>query len=182
MRPTSCRPHDHSPAGDGVEAAMTMIRLLLILSCLLGAGCISIGTADVANDATMAQIHVGETTRQQLLALLGKPDNQLKTDIAGTSRDWWSYRYATAVISPIDYLLLYGFWFNGIGTFDTEYDLSISFDSQGVVSSLSRVKTDYNMGRPFSSLQVSSVSQKTLGSAESGKKPIHFEDTMAFRD
>ena len=130
----------------------------------------------------MAEIHVGETTQEQLLTLLGTPDSQIKTEMVGLRRELWFYDYASAVFNPIDYLLLYGFWFNGIGTYDTEYRLAVSFDHQGVVNSVSRVKTDYEMGRPFSSLHVSSRSQKTLGSAEQGKKPIYFEDTMDFRD
>ena len=108
-----------------------------MLVCLLAAGCISTGHADVANDVTIGEIHVGETTQQQILKLLGNPDSQIKTEMAGLNRELWFYSYASAVINPIDYLLLYGFWFNGIGT---------------VVSSLSRVKTDYDMGRPLSSL------------------------------
>ena len=60
---------------------------------------------------------------------------------------------------------------NGIGTFDTEYDLTVAFN-QVVVSSLSRLKTEFGMGRPFMSSQVSSVSSKTMG------RSIHFEDRM----
>src|SRR5690349_199533 len=120
----------------------TMIRMWLMLLCVFEAGCISTGHANLANDVTMGEIHVGETTQQQVLKLLGQPDSQIKTDMAGLRRELWSYSYASAVINPIDYLLLYGFWFNGIGTYDTEYDLSVSFDHEGVVNSVSRVKTD----------------------------------------
>lgn len=149
--------------------------------CLLMLSCVSTGNSDLASEETMAKIQVGETTTQQIMDLLGKPDTQIKREMAGSTREWWSYTYASAVINPIDYLLLYGLWFNGIGTYDTEYHVAVSFDHRGVVSSLSRVKTDYDMGRPFESLDVTSVSHKTVNSPQPGSKLIHFEDRMEFR-
>src|SRR5215510_10209741 len=129
----------------------------------------------------MANIQVGETTKQQVMNLLGEPDGRMKIEMGGSSREWWSYTHASAVINPIDYILLYGLFFNGIGLYDTRYDVGVFFDHRGVVSSLSRMKTDYDMGRPFSSLQVSSVSQKTVGFPDAAKVPLQFEDRMEFR-
>ena len=123
----------------------------------------------------MGTIQVGQTTKQQVMDLLGKPDNQVTTEMGGETKEWWFYSYESAVINPIDYILLYGFWFNGIGTFDTEYDLTVAFD-QGVVSSFSRLKTEFDMGRPFTSSQVSSVSSKTMG------RSIHSDDRMEARN
>jgi len=129
----------------------------------------------------MMQIKVGETTKQQVVNLLGDPDRQHAIEVGGATREWWSYSYASATINPIDYILLYGLFFNGIGLYDTRYDVGVFFDHRGVVSSLSRMKTDYDMGRPFSSLQVSSVSQKTVGFPDAAKVPLQFEDRMEFR-
>jgi hypothetical protein len=129
----------------------------------------------------MLQIRVGETTKQQIVSLLGDPDSRDVVEVGGALREWWSYNYATATINPIEYLLLYGFFFNGIGLYDTEYDVGLFFDNRGVVSSLSRMKTDYDMGGPFTSLQVSNVSQKTVGFPERAKEPLHFEDRMEYR-
>jgi outer membrane protein assembly factor BamE (lipoprotein component of BamABCDE complex) len=151
------------------------------LSCLLLAGCVSTGNSDLASDQTMAQIKVGHTTRQQVMSLLGEPDSKMTIEVGGATREWWSYTYATATINPIDYILLYGFFFNGIGLYDTRYDLGVFFDHRSVVSSLSRMKTDYDMGRPFESLQVSSVANKTVGSPETAKELVHFEDRMEYR-
>jgi hypothetical protein len=151
------------------------------LACLLLSGCVSTGNSDLASDQTMAHIKVGETTRQQVVDLLGEPDSRMTIEVGGATREWWSYTYASAVINPIDYILLYGLFFNGIGLYDTRYDIGVFFDHRGVVSSLSRLKADYDMGRPFESLQVSSVANKTVGFPEAGKKPIHFEDKMAYR-
>ena len=77
---------------------------------LLLAGCVSAGNPHVTNDATLALIRVGETTKSQVLALLGLPEDQRSIEMAQSTKEWWRYTYATAVIYPLDYLLLYGFW------------------------------------------------------------------------
>jgi outer membrane protein assembly factor BamE (lipoprotein component of BamABCDE complex) len=151
----------------------------MLLSLVLSA-CVSTGHSELASDETMAHVQVGETTKQEIMVLLGQPDGQLTTEMTGFTREWWSYSYASAVIDPLDYMLLYGLWFNGIGMYDTRYDVAMVFDHRGVLSSLSRTKTDYDMGRPFASGQVSSVSSKTIGFPEAGKQPMTFEDKLQF--
>jgi outer membrane protein assembly factor BamE (lipoprotein component of BamABCDE complex) len=164
-----------------MEAVMSR-RALWWLSWVLLPGCISTGNARLASEETMANIQVGATTRQQVMELLGEPDSRLAIEIRGSSREWWSYAYASAVINPIEYLLLYGLFFNGIGMYDTRHDVAVFFDHRGVVSSLSSTKTDYDMGGPFAPLHVSSVSHKTIGFPEPAKQPVHYQDTMESRN
>jgi hypothetical protein len=59
--------------------------------------------------------------------------------------------------------------------------MGVFFDHRGIVSSLSRMKTDYDMGRPFASMQVSGVAIKTVGFPEIAKRPIQYEDRMEYR-
>jgi outer membrane protein assembly factor BamE (lipoprotein component of BamABCDE complex) len=162
-----------------MELTMTGRSGLSLLSVLL-AGCVSIGNSDVAREQTMSQIQVGETTRQQVMNLLGDPDSRMTIDVAGFTREWWLYTYESAVINPLDYMLLYGLFFNGIGLYDTRYDVGVFFDHRGVVNSLSQTRTDFDMGRPFTSLQVLSVTNKTIGSGLA-QKAVHFEDRMEYR-
>jgi len=153
----------------------------LMFSCFLLSGCASVGNSDLAREQTMSNIQVGETTREQVMNLLGEPDSQMTIEVAGSIREWWSYTYESAVINPVDYILLYGLFFNGIGMYDTRYDVGVFFDHRGVVSSLSRTKTDFDMGSPFTSLKVSSVSNKIMGLPGLAQKAVHFEDTMEYR-
>lgn len=159
---------------------MTRMRWLG-LSCLLLAGCVSLGTSELASDQTMAQIRVGETTKQQVTSLLGEPERRRTTEMGGATREWWAYRYESSVINPLDYLFLYGFFFNGIGFYDTRYDLSLFFDQRGILRSVLRLKTDYEMGRPFTSKQVSSVAHTTIEFPEAAKRPLQFEDRVEYR-
>jgi len=149
--------------------------------CLLLAGCVSTGNSDLASDETMSQIKVGTTTKQQVAALLGEPDSQRTIEMAGWTREWWSYTHASSEINPLDYIFLYGFFFNGIGLHDRRYDVGVFFDQRGIVSSLSRLKTDYDMGSPFSSRQVTSVASKTIGFPEPLKAPVQYVDKAESR-
>ncbi len=150
-------------------------------SCLLLAGCVSIGNSELASDATMAQIKVGETTKQQVTSLLGEPTSQRSIEMGGWTREYWSYSYASSTINPLEYLFLYGLFFNGIGLHDTRYDLSLFFDHRGIVSSLSKLTTVYDMGGPFSPLQVTSFAGNTVSFPGAPKGPIQFEDRMKYR-
>ncbi len=97
------------------------------------------------------------------------------------TREWWAYSYGSSVINPLEYLLLYGFFFNGIGLHDTRYDLSLFFDHRGIVSSVSSLKTEYDMGSPVTSLRVPSVANYTIGFPGAAKEPVRFEDRMEYR-
>jgi hypothetical protein len=151
-----------------------------LLSLML-AGCVSVGQANLADDGTMAQIKVGQTTKQQVTGLLGEPESRGVIELGGARREWWAYSYATATVNPIDYLLIYGLFYNGLGLFDTRYDLDVFFDQRDRVTSLSRTRTDYDMGRPFEPGQITTVSEKSVGFSEPGKEPIRFEHRAEFR-
>src|SRR5690606_21684990 len=60
------------------------------------------------------------------------------------------------------------------------YDLRLVIDARDVVRSLSRTRTDYDMGRPFVPGAVTSVSEKIVGFSEAGKEPMRFEDRLEF--
>jgi hypothetical protein len=152
-----------------------------MIFCLALAGCVSTGNSDLASNDTMAKIKVGETTMQQVADLLGEPGSQRTIEMGGWTREWWWYNYASSVINPLDYILLYGFFFNGLGLYDTRYDVGIFFDHRGIVSGMSRLTTDYDMGRPFTSLQVMSMSVKTTGFPEASKPPVQFEDKAGYQ-
>ncbi|MFO0731374.1 MAG: outer membrane protein assembly factor BamE [Nitrospiraceae bacterium] len=151
------------------------ISVLLGL-CLSLAGCISTGTSKLADEPTMEQIKVGESTKQQVESLLGDPANRQAIEMGGASREWWAYNYSTSVVNPLDYVLLYGLWNNGIGTPDTRHDLSIFFDHRGVVTSLSRTKTDYDFGRPFSEMHLESTADKATSFQQPAQRTVRFQD------
>lgn len=149
---------------------------------LLATGCVSIGNRQVADETTIGQIKVGETTKNEVATLLGQPADQRSIEIGGAARESWSYEYATATINPLEYIFLYGFWTNGIGLFDTRYDLKLSFNYKGIVSGLSWLTTSYEMGGPVSTMQVSATADRTIGVAGPSGRTVRFVDKVDYRD
>jgi hypothetical protein len=152
-----------------------------VLAGLALAGCISVGQAGLADDATLARIKVGQTIRQEVLALLGEPSASRRTVQAGVTREWWAYEHASSTINPFDYLFLYGFWTNGVGLFDTRRDLHVFFDAEGVVKSLVLQRTSYDMGGPFRTLHVTGTAVHSLSVGGHPGGPVSFMDTMEYR-
>lgn len=145
------------------------------------AGCVSSGNSHLADDRTMTQIVVGKTTKDQVTSLLGEPSNRRSIEMGGWNREWWGYSYASSRINPLEYLLLYGFLYNGVGQYDTQYDMSVYFDHRDIVSSLSTLKTDYDMGSPFTSPRVSTVAGTMMAFSETAREPVRFEIKMESR-
>ena len=151
-----------------------------VVAGLLLAGCVAVGNSSLADQATLAQIKVGQTTRQQVLALLGEPEQARRTAHAGSAVEWWAYEHAASTINPLEYLFLYGFWANGLGLFDTRHDLHVFFDADGIVRSLSLQTTSYDMGSPLRALHVTSTAAHTLAYGGRADKPAAFTDRMEF--
>ncbi len=160
---------------------MRLVRFWIGLLCFTLSGCVSTGRSELADDEFMRRIKAGETTKQEVANLLGAPDSRLVLALGTGVKEWWSYTYARSTINPIDYLLVYGLFYNGVGTFDTRYDCAVFFDHRDVVMTLSTTRTDYDMGRPFSLGHITSRSQKIIGFPEPGKEPIHFTDRVEAR-
>jgi outer membrane protein assembly factor BamE (lipoprotein component of BamABCDE complex) len=124
-------------------------RVSLGLCWLLLAGCVSLGNEKIADEATVGRVKVGETTREQVLAMLGEPDERRRAELADYSQEWWAYQYEASQFNPLEYLLIVGLFYNGIGTPDSRTELHVFFDQNGVVRSLVRQATVYDMGAPF---------------------------------
>ena len=154
---------------------------VIVVAGLLLAGCVSVGNSSLAEQATLGQIKVGQTTRQQVLALLGEPVQARRTEHAGLAREWWAYERASSVINPFEYLLLYGFWTNGVGLFDTRQDLHVFFDANGIVRSFTLQTTSYDMGSPLSAMHVTSTAAHTMLVGGRTDRPIGFTDKMEYR-
>ena len=116
------------------------------------------------------------------MTLLGRPADQRSIELGVATREWWAYEYATAAINPLDYIFLYGFWTNGIGLFDSRYDLKLSFNDKGVVSGLSLLTTSYEMGGPVSTMQVTGTADRTIGVAGPAGRTVRFVDKVEYRD
>lgn len=143
------------------------------------AGCISTGDARLFNDATVAQIKPGETTKGQVIALLGEPTYQREATMSGHAYEWWGYAAEQSTVNPLDYLLLVGLFFNGIGTPDDRRDLHLFFDPDGVLTHVHQQMTAYETGGLWSSLNVTSKTTNVLGRGGQPDSLTSYQNVMA---
>ncbi len=153
-------------------------RMLVGLSCFLLAGCVSFGDSSLLNEATIAQIKVGQTTKDQVVALLGEPTDRRSAGLSGYTHEWWAYSLSTSTINPLEYLFLVGFFFNGIGLPDTRRDLNLVFSPDGIVTGLFQQTTSYDMGGPLIPLSVTSDSISTVGFPGQPTGPTRYADQL----
>jgi hypothetical protein len=155
-----------------------MTRRLSVGFCgLLLAGCLSTGNSKLSDESILSQIKVGQTSKEQVGALLGEPSEKRVPLAGGRAPEWWSYRYSDSTVNPLEYVFLYGFLINGIGTPDTRHVLDVFYGSDGVVTTLAHMKTDYDMGGPFSPIKVTSTNVIEIALGQT-KAVTRFEDKM----
>lgn len=147
------------------------------LASLVLAGCVSFGTSQLADPAVMDQIKVGETTKEQVARLLGEPETRIGTTLTDAAYEGWTYRYATSVINPLEYLLLYGFLYNGPGAHDQIYMLAVSFGPGDTVMTRDYTKTTYDLGTPITNATVTSDARVDSRPGRTGI-PVHWEDEV----
>jgi outer membrane protein assembly factor BamE (lipoprotein component of BamABCDE complex) len=125
---------------------LTVSLLLGLVVMLLSSGCVSFGNATLRDDTALEQIEVGTATKKDVQNVFGDPSERRSIQLGTSTYEWWGYSYSRSVINPLEYLLLVGFFVNGIGTPDTRRDLQVFFDPDGTVRSVRDQKTDYDLG------------------------------------
>ncbi len=158
-----------------------LIAVASVFSGLILAGCVSMGTSSLADRETLAQIKVGQTTQQQVEALLGQPAMAWRTEYAGAHLDWWVYEHAASTINPLEYLFLYGFLMNGLGMYDNRQDLYVFFDVKGIVRELWFQDTSYDMGSPLRPLHLTTSVSRTLVLGGRSDHPVNFANRMEYQ-
>jgi len=156
-------------------------RLILCLGLVFLTGCISIGNERLADDALVAKIKAGETTKDQVASLLGEPSLKRSSVLMGATYEWWSYTYSSYMGNPWSYVLPYEFFVNGIGTPDVLRELNVFYGPDGTVATRSLVTTSYELSGPYSWSKVASTAKvETLPSGFGN--PVRFEDKVGYQD
>lgn len=153
-------------------------KVLVSLSGLLLVGCVSVGNSSLLDEAMIGQIEVGQTTKEQVLALLGEPVDQRSTTLRGSTAEWWAYSHATSIVNPLEYLLLVGLFINGIGLPDTRRELHVFLNADGIVTSLAQQTTTYDMGGLFTPIRVTSHTRTTVSVPGRSGRPIQLEGQL----
>jgi hypothetical protein len=154
-------------------------RLSLGLCGLLLGGCVSFGNAGLADRETMTQIKTGETTREQVAALLGEPDSKRAIDLSGATYERWSYRRSSSLINIWEYIPVpfYGLFFHGLGTPDIQHNLDLFYGPTGVVTTRFYTETSYETGGLFTPMTLTTTTS-VEGLPGGIGKPVHWEDRV----
>ena len=103
-----------------------MKKTLCLLALLTLAGCATVGRK--LDPAKIDQIKKGETTREQVLKLIGSPD-QMTRDGGGNVT--FTYMYLRATTKPESFIPVVGSFVGGVNM--QNQTLMLTFDPQGVV-------------------------------------------------
>jgi hypothetical protein len=152
-------------------------RLSPVLCGLALAGCISTGNPKLSDESVLAQIKAGQTTKEEVASLLGDPPEKRVPPAGGRASEWWSYSYSDSTVNPLEYILIYGLFINGIGTPDTRHVLDVFYGSDGVVTTVAHMKTDYDLGGPMSPIRVMSTNTISISQGPT-RSMARFEDKM----
>jgi hypothetical protein len=127
----------------------------------------------------MTQVKAGETTKEQVLALLGEPDRKREVTLAGTTFERWSYRRASSIVNLWEYIPVpfYGLFFHGLGTPDVQHDLDVFYGPSGVITTKFYTETSYETGGLFTPMTLVTNTNVDSLPGRSGQA-VHWEDQV----
>jgi outer membrane protein assembly factor BamE (lipoprotein component of BamABCDE complex) len=117
------------------------MRYLILVVTMALTGCFSHGNASLKNDAAVEQIKIGESTKADVLRLLGKPSSTYTSEVSpGVRIELWSYTHMQAESSPLLFVPIVGLFAAASGNaVDVNVRVfSVSFSPDGVVRSITR--------------------------------------------
>ena len=127
-----------------------MRAIAALIAALLVAGCVSTGVR--VKDEQLASFVPGETTKQEVLAALGKPTTQVR-NADGTSMIM--YMHTEAKARPATYITIVGAFVGGADSSSSQ--VMLNFDREGLLVGHSSSESAYGTGTGFSAGQVDSV-------------------------
>ncbi|MGD0017089.1 MAG: outer membrane protein assembly factor BamE [Verrucomicrobiia bacterium] len=120
-----------------------MKRMSFILLCVLLVGCASVGRK--LDQASVDRIQIGKTTRQDVLASLGSPDQLTRL---GNSDVIFSYHYIHAAAKPESYIPIVGAFAGGANVQQQIVMITFGQDDivKNVMSTQGATESGYNLG------------------------------------
>ncbi len=160
--------------------AVLAVTVTVLMSSAFGCA-VSSGTAKLDSSDLPTQLKPGESTKDQVIALLGEPWKRRVVESKGYPHEWWEYEFKASTINPLDYLLLVGFFRNGIGAYDRETVLTIAFDTDGKIASLLYQQSSYDNGGMTSPTVVKSRAVTDIVPSRLAPRAVHYEDSLEAR-
>lgn len=130
------------------------LAVILFAAFTVTAGCVTSGNPEIQREDLIAQIKIGESTRETVRRLFGPPNGTSRFTGAGlstpgqvspgttTQLEVWSYAHIDTAVDPVTFVPIVGLFAGGA---TSQIDqLTITFDEAGIVRS---VQTGHNTSR-----------------------------------
>ncbi len=119
--------------GLAVAAALSVAGAVIVPlgGCLAGGSSRTVESGTYVHPSTLQSVKVGESTKNNVLMMLGEPSRKIKTEKGG---EIWRYYY-TKTKKSNGYVL---FVFGGSNTESTTQTTAVRFNSEGVVDEIWR--------------------------------------------
>jgi outer membrane protein assembly factor BamE (lipoprotein component of BamABCDE complex) len=107
--------------------------------------CTTVDNPALLEEERLQQIRLGETTKAQVEALLGRPMTMSQTLIDGGQIETWIYNYGRAETNPLLFVPIIGLGvaISGNGITAEGRSLIVGFAPNGTVRTLTRSKSQY---------------------------------------
>ncbi len=105
--------------------------ILPLGGCLAGGSSRTVESGTYVHPSTLQSVNVGQSTKDNVLMMLGEPSRKIKTEKGG---EIWRYHYAKTKTSK-GYVL---FVFGGSNSESTTQTTAVRFNSEGVVEDIWR--------------------------------------------
>ena len=122
---------------------MKKVGLVLLVLIFL-VGCATYGNKEIANDETISQIKIGESTKTDVKQFVGEPSKVTFTD---NGEEVWDYTYTRMKTRASTFIPIVGLATGGTDV-DTQI-LTIRFGKNGVVKEMGKGRTTGSGGGLF---------------------------------
>lgn len=151
-----------------------MHRTSLLLIVVLTAGCATSGNPAVLDQTIVSQIKIGQSTKEDVRRLFGNPTTISNTQFNNFQSEVWAYGYAKHETNPLIYVPIIGLFAiatGGYGEMESG-SVAVGFDKNGIVQSVSKYKSEINMGGLGSPTTIQSESSTQSGTSTN---PVQFK-------
>ena len=151
-----------------------MNSLPILLISLLLTSCATSGNPAVLDQEIVGQIKIGQSTKEDVQRLFGKPTTTSVSQFNNFQSEVWAYGYAKHETNPLIYVPIIGLFAlaaGGYGELESG-SVAVSFDKEGIVQSVSKYRSDINMGGLGTPTTIQSESSTQSGTSTN---PVHFK-------
>jgi outer membrane protein assembly factor BamE (lipoprotein component of BamABCDE complex) len=145
---------------------------ILTISLLLTA-CATSGNPAVLDQAIVGQIKIGQSTKEDVQRLFGKPTTTSVSQFNNFQSEVWAYGYAKHETNPLIYIPVIGLFVIAAGGWSEHESgsVAVSFDKNGIVQGMSKSKFDMSIGGLATPTTIQSQSSTQSGTPTD---PVHF--------